>query len=130
MVGWKTENPDGTINTKQMIRQEITHHDNYEIKRFREYVHGVLIEEMHFNDKGEKHGTYRGWYPNGKLNFSVTFENGYKNGDLILYWENGNIQSIRKYSGTGLPSEYTRYDINGTELYSQLYTQSNEKLLV
>ena len=107
-----------------MVRQEITYYDNYEIKCSREYVNDILVEEMHFNEQGDKHGTYRGWYPNGKPNFSVTFENGYKNGDLILYWENGNIQSIRRYSGTGLPTEYTRYDINGTEIYTQLFTQS------
>lgn len=101
-----------------MIRHEVTFHDNYEIKRFREYVNGVLIEEMHFDDKGEKHGTYLGWYPNGNLKFSVTFENGYKNGDLILYWKNGNIHSIRKYSIGNPPTKYTRYDINGTEIYT------------
>lgn len=110
-----------------MVRQECTYHDNYEIKRFREYIHGVLIEEMHFNDKGEKHGTYRGWYPNGKPNFSVTFENGYKNGDLIMYWENGNIQSKRKYSIGGLATEHTTYNIDGTEIYTQLHTSHSTK---
>jgi antitoxin component YwqK of YwqJK toxin-antitoxin module len=113
-----------------MVRQECTYHDNYEIKCSREYVNDILVEEMHFNEQGDKHGTYRGWYPNGNLNFSVTFENGYKNGDLIMYWENGNIQSIRKYSMGNARIEITRYDINGTEIYTQLYPQSNNLILI
>ena len=106
-----------------MVKQECTYHPNFEIKCFREYINGMLIEEMYFNDKGDKHGTYRGWYPNGQLEFSVTFENGYKHGNLIKYFENGKIQSVREYVH-GNSKQYTQYSEDGTEFYTQIFTQN------
>lgn len=104
-----------------MIRHEITYHKNFEVKRFREYVNGILIEEIHFNDEGDKHGTYSGWYPNGQLFFIINFDNGYKNGDWIRYHENGNLQNTRSYSNGTLIGTHTMYDNNGTPIRRKIY---------
>lgn len=73
-----------------MIRQEITYHDNYEVKCFKEYVNDVLIEEIHYNDKGLQFNS-RTWYKNGQL------QSEYKYTDARLAYEYQSFNTGKKF---------------------------------
>lgn len=49
-------------------------------------------------------GSYREWYDNGQLAKDFTVKMGKKNGELIFYWENGNLRRNEIYNNGELVS--------------------------
>jgi hypothetical protein len=74
-----------------MIKHIITNHPNFEIASFKEYQDNVLVKEEYFNDKGQPHGPYRKWYPNGQLFEESTYKNGKEHGSIRLWHHNGQL---------------------------------------
>lgn len=105
-----------------MIRHEITYHDNYEIKCFKEYSNELLVEETHYDKLGNKHGTYREWHPNGKLWVEQNHKHGIRHGINKLWFDNGQINQRVKFQD-GYICELTNWDIRGALLTHKTYTK-------
>ncbi|MFZ1280582.1 MAG: hypothetical protein WAR59_07090, partial [Ignavibacteriaceae bacterium] len=41
--------------------------------------------------------TTKTYYPNGKIEAEVVYENNYRQGEAKFYWENGNLKETRIY---------------------------------
>ena len=80
-----------------MVRHEVTYYDNYEVKRFREYIDGVLIEEIHYDEQGRIHGKYCKWYNNENLAVLSNCMNGIVNGLCYTWYGNGHMESETNY---------------------------------
>ena len=73
-----------------------------------EYSYGVLKKQERINrtDKsGEKQGTWKDFFPSGKVKSETTFQNGKKTGYSKTYSENGSLANIDKYVGDSIQKE-------------------------
>lgn len=73
-----------------------------------EYSYGVLKKQERINrtDKlGEKQGTWKDFYPNGKVKSEITFQNGKKTGYAKTFSETGSLANIDKYIGDSIQKE-------------------------
>jgi antitoxin component YwqK of YwqJK toxin-antitoxin module len=73
-----------------------------------EYSYGVLKKQERINrtDKsGEKQGTWKYFFPSGKVKSETTFQNGKKTGYSKTYSENGSLANIDKYVGDSIQKE-------------------------
>ncbi len=73
-----------------------------------EYSYGVLKRQELINridKKGEKHGTWKEFFPTGKVKTETTFQSGKKMGYEKTFTENGGLANIDKYVGDSLQKE-------------------------
>ena len=73
-----------------------------------EYSYGVLKKQEIINrtDKGgEKQGTWKDFFPSGKVKTETSFQNGKKTGYSKTFTENGSLVNIEKYVGDSIQRE-------------------------
>jgi len=73
-----------------------------------EYSYGVLKKQEQINrtDKlGEKQGTWKDFFPNGKVKSETSFQNGKKTGYAKTFSESGSLANIDKYVGDSIQKE-------------------------
>jgi len=96
--------PDGklrqTINYKNGKRQNFSmiYDENGTVILLEEYRNDQLIQREYINrrnQKGEKHGTWKSFYPDGKLKEEEYYKNGVLDGISRLLSEKGNVISER-----------------------------------
>ncbi len=94
-----------------------TFDDKYKTTRQEfDFVNGIL------------HGKKIEYFPGGKLKRAVyEFKNGQKNGQYILYNDNGNIKEIGKYTNELLDSNVVAFYKNGNKKYEFYYEMGIKK---
>ena len=110
----KKEKRKGKIKTKTPFEKGKENGTAYEydndgnIISILEYTYGVLKRQERINrtDKsGEKQGTWKDFYPSGKVKSETTFQNGKKTGYAKTFSENGSLANIEKYVGDSIQKE-------------------------
>lgn len=58
------------------------------------YLNGQIREEIHYLDKSKKkkEGLQRFWYRNGPLKFATDFVDNKLHGNVLSYWQNGQLK--------------------------------------
>ncbi|HEY4797788.1 MAG TPA: hypothetical protein VII99_01815, partial [Bacteroidia bacterium] len=73
-----------------------------------EYNYGVLVKQESINrmDKnGLKQGTWKEFFPNGKIKEETNYQSGKKTGYSKTFLESGSLNSVDKYVGDSLQKE-------------------------
>ncbi|MBI4946644.1 MAG: toxin-antitoxin system YwqK family antitoxin [Bacteroidetes bacterium] len=112
--------PDDSMQTKGKVKMKIPFDKGKEngiayeydkegtIITIFEYNYGVLKKQEQINrinKIGQKEGTWKKFYPSGKIKAEATFKNGKKTGYVKTYSESGNLANIQKYVGDSLQKE-------------------------
>lgn len=114
----------------------ILYHDNGQIDETGTFVngegevkyydsHGKLLKITNFKD-GKKHGLeqiYRFDSEKDQLHQEQHFVNGVKEGEVIDYYENGQMRTKFAYKNGLYQGEMLRYDEDGTLTYKWVYEQ-------
>lgn len=77
------------------------------------YANGMLHETYRLTAGGKKDGIYASYYPSGKPEMTIMYENGVKNGFYKKWWENGIIFESGMYHTGRREGIFTRYYSNG-----------------
>ncbi len=102
---WKYWNKDGMLQKEENFFEKVPHG----MTREYHYQTGDLTSEVNYV-KGKKEGVGVEWYGKDKLKKIADYRDGYANGRIIEYYENGNLKS-EKYYGFGV---YRSYHQDGT----------------
>jgi periplasmic protein TonB len=86
------------------------------------YTNGQLKQEVYFLDmsKKKREGTQRNWFKSGQLKCSLDYVDNKLNGNVVTYWENGQLRrkdvfenDVFKsgvcYNSEGVQTEHTEY---------------------
>ena len=82
----------------------------------------IKTKRYHYyeNDKGQKHGEYKEYYPSGQLEYRCHYKNGKLHGEFKEYYSNGQLWEHRHYKNDNRHVEYKHYYNNG-HLYIHAY---------
>jgi TonB family protein len=75
-------------------------------------------------DNNLQTGTWKSWYPNGKMRDSTSFLRGLKDGYAASFFENGNPKLKGNYRGDDPIGEWTWYHENGNIATKEKYVNS------
>ncbi len=106
----------------------------------REWDYGAQIKKEFTYKNGVKHGLQRWFHPNGKIWIEEIYKDGkilerkncnkngatteteiYKNGELELYDENGNLKTRFEFGKNGYSSKKLEFDVNGNLIKTTIY---------
>ena len=73
-----------------------------------------------YNDKGEPHGYWEGYYTNGQLSYKGNYVNGKQHGYWESYYDNGQLDYKGNYVNGNRHGYWEEYWSNG-QLYSKGY---------
>ncbi len=96
-------------------------------------INGVLVTEGEYNDKGQRDGSFKFYYPNGKLMLAGNYWEGLMTGDWHWYYSNDSLMAIINFDGPSDDFTFNLYKTrdgttklqNGTgefEWYTNVYT--------
>lgn len=96
-------------------------------------INGVLATEGEYNDKGQRDGSFKFYYPNGKLMLAGNYWEGLMTGDWQWYYSNDSVMAIINFDGPSDDFTFNLYKTrdgttklqNGTgefEWYTNIYT--------
>mgnify|MGYP004450291255 FL=1 len=93
---------------------------------FEFYSDGNLKKEFYVKyfkstDPKLKTGEEKIYYPTGKLNKTITWENGKRNGEVTIYYRSGNHYVEGMYKKDKLCGSYIVRDENGGVIYSKRF---------
>lgn len=71
--------------------------------------------------EGEKHGLFKGYYPNGTLRQICSYRNNVKEGREIRYWPNGVKKMNANFNNGSLEGEYEEWDEAGNLVCTKSY---------
>lgn len=77
------------------------------------YSENIEAETIVYVD-GKRHGSYKKWFPDGRLSFESNYVNGLQDGTAKTWWKNGNLRS---------EANYTKGIVNGIQ--KQWYKSGN-----
>ncbi len=113
-------------NTRPLIKEEFTisepgiKHGEYKLFDRK----GNLIQLSHYNNNNI-HGISYGYYPFVgqplKVQYTINFDNGIKEGEYKTYYPNGQIEVITSFHNNKLHGEYTRYYANNQVMIKMTY---------
>uniref|UniRef100_UPI00404A91FD hypothetical protein n=1 Tax=Flavobacterium sp. TaxID=239 RepID=UPI00404A91FD len=73
------------------------------------HPNSTQIKTEYFYYKEQQDSLYNGYFANGKLEFSVTYRDGKRNGNYVSYFENGNLRSLGSYENDLMQGEWVQY---------------------
>ena len=71
---------------------------------------------IYYSDSTPYTGIYTNTYGNGHTKFSVNLENGLKNGEMRVYFENGKLNEIRHYKNNQMDGTWLTFNENEIQL--------------
>ncbi len=81
---------------------------------------GRLLEERHYSE-GQKTGTHKGWYPDGRFKFHAPFEAGMPVGDHWVWHNNGRVYQWDRYGSDGTLVAAKKWRESGQIYYNLIY---------
>ena len=81
------------------------------------YKSGKQKSLSHYNKKGKRiyEGTTTDWHENGQIKWIINYKNGEFDGDLISYWESGQLKRQSRFQNDSLV-EGVCWDLEGHEV--------------
>lgn len=77
---------------------------------FRDFaLNGQLVAEGEYNDKGQRNGLFRFYYPDGKLMVSGKFWQSFMIGDWQWYYSNDSLKAIVNFDGVAGDFKFIKY---------------------
>lgn len=76
---------------------------------------------------GQKHGTWKAYYPDGTLKHQITFENGIAKGKASFYYPDGTLWEEGVWNEYCWTGEYRLYYPNGQAAYEWTYNQQGHR---
>jgi antitoxin component YwqK of YwqJK toxin-antitoxin module len=83
------------------------------------------MKQEFYSKKGEKIKE-ENYYPSGQLSSSIPYLNDMEDGEVILYYETGKTQEIRRYNKGRLNGVREFYDPNGVLERTETYELGNK----
>jgi hypothetical protein len=85
------------------------------------YENGSLKVEGFENNKKEREGTWKYYFPDGILWSLGDYRNGRRHGRTIVYYSNGNLRYSGQYSDDVKTGEWAFYDTTGKKVEVKRY---------
>lgn len=79
------------------------------------------LESMGFEQNGVRVGTWSSWYKSGEKKTEVDFVEGKKHGLYRIWHKNGRVQLMGKYDMDIPVGTWTSYDTNGVQLSQKVH---------
>ena len=89
------------------------------------YRHGDMLEKGAYDD-GRQQGTWKVWYPSGKLSSEFNYNAGIASGKFVIYWENGRTKLSGKYNAGEPEGVWQKYDEEGNLFLTTSYKDGLE----
>jgi antitoxin component YwqK of YwqJK toxin-antitoxin module len=111
------------------------------MKKLPNYADDAKVEEGKFVDS-KKTGKWIKYFPSGKVENEITFQNGRPNGYYINYYENGKVQeegtwvnnkqvgNFKRYHENGVVSQEFKFNEGGKREGMQKYYYENGQLMI
>ncbi|WP_417612933.1 toxin-antitoxin system YwqK family antitoxin [Owenweeksia hongkongensis] len=111
-----------SCSTSEEVNDEVTLDENGNLIKKEYFEDGSLKAEITVNEEGVIDGEVRQYYPNGALINRVTFKNGVRSGNNLVYHDNGNLQLEESYDQEGmLDGKFLEYFEDGQLKYKGQY---------
>lgn len=82
------------------------------IGKFKDFdINGQLLTEGEYNDKGQRDGLFRFYYPDGKLMLSGKFWQSFMIGDWQWYYSNDSLKAIINFDGVAGDFRFIKYKL-------------------
>lgn len=95
------------------------------------YPDGKLEWRHQYAFRGQKHGHFLGFFPNGQKHYDRYFDNDKPFGMCEVYFDNAQIRHKGLYDLAGIKEgEWVEYDRNGRVLWHVLYENSKKKKIM
>ena len=78
------------------------------------YKDGQLRLGIEFDHEGRETGLSESYWPNGKLEYEITYKDGFEEGPYKTYWPNGNLEVECTMVGGVEHGTYKLYNEDGT----------------
>lgn len=71
-------------------------------------------------------GTYKEYYLNGQTRLSIDIKEGIKDGEMYLYYEDGNINEVRSYKNNKMHGTWITYAPNNVKIAEATYNNGKK----
>ena len=92
-------------NGKKVLTHQVKYYDK-----------GKKFTDIYFNEKGERNGTCRSWFQNGKQQSELTYVDGKEDGKYTVWYENGQVYIEGHYSDGKEVGTWKFFDPTGKEI--------------
>lgn len=96
------------------------------VKEEKFYEDGTKEYIGSFDEKGNRHGEWRYYYPNGNLWSLGEYENGLKHGKKEVYWPDGTKRYNGQFQNDIKSGKWTFYNTDGSVLQEMDFGTSSE----
>ena len=83
------------------MRRENHADGGYTLYHYTDSSQRVLETVMPYDENGKVHGVVKGYYPNGKLKYTLPHRHGVYFGEAREYDENGRLRLVKRYDDKG-----------------------------